>query len=138
VTSTGPPVDAPVILVAEDEPPVRDMVALVLRTAGYRTVLCADGEEAIAALTREAQIDLALLDLRMPRLDGVHVIAAIRHHPLWHDIRVVVMSAYSDDLQARAVLEAGADRFLPKPFTVADLTAAISTELDAARRSPST
>lgn len=138
MTSAGDPAEAPVILVAEDEAPVRDMVALVLRTGGYRTVLCADGEEAITALTREPRIDLALLDLRMPRLDGMHVISAIRHHPIWSGIRVVVMSAYSDDVQAREVLDTGANRFLPKPFTVAALNEAISAELEAARGTDAT
>jgi CheY-like chemotaxis protein len=130
--STSPPDEAPVILVAEDEAPVRDLVALVLRTAGYRTVLCTDGEEAIAALTSEPRLDLALIDLRMPRLDGVQVIAAIRRHALWKSIRVVVMSAYSDDVQRRKVQEAGADRFLPKPFTVSALKEAVCEELEAA------
>jgi CheY-like chemotaxis protein len=134
MTLARAPAEAPVILIAEDEAPVREMVALVLRSGGYRTVMCADGEEAITALTRESRIDLALLDVRMPRLDGIHVISAIRRHPVWNNIRVVVMSAYSDELQAREVLGAGADRFLPKPFTVAALSEAISAELEFAQQ----
>lgn len=122
-----------VILIAEDETSVREMVALILRSAGHRPILCADGEEAIAALTSEPRIDLALLDLRMPRIDGLHVIRAIRAHPLWQGLRVLVMSAYSDEVQAGEVLAAGADAFLPKPFTVSDLTTAITRELDAAQ-----
>jgi CheY-like chemotaxis protein len=126
-----------VILIAEDEASVREMVALILRTAGHRPIPCADGEEAIAALTSEPHIDLALLDLRMPRIDGLHVIRAIRAHPLWQRLRVLVMSAYSDEVQAEEVLAAGADAFLPKPFTVPDLTSAITRELNAARAADS-
>jgi CheY-like chemotaxis protein len=122
-----------VILIAEDEASVRDMVALILRTAGHRPIACADGEEAIAVLTSEPHLDLALLDLRMPRIDGLHVIRAIRAHPLWQRLRVLVMSAYSDEVQAEEVLAAGADAFLPKPFTVPELRDAVTRELDAAR-----
>ena len=116
-TRPGPPV----VLVAEDEESLRSMLSLVLTGAGYAPLLCEDGAVAVAELDRQDRLDVALLDLRMPELSGPEVLARIRRHPAHHSLPVIAMSAYSDELQARELLSQGADAFLPKPFSVADL-----------------
>ena len=127
VTHPDPPSgEPPLVLVADDEASVRDMVALVLRTHGFRVRLCADGVEAMAAIDDGSHIDAALLDLRMPRASGSEVLAHIRRHDHHASLPVVAMSAYNDDQQAREVIAAGADAFLAKPFTVDQLTATIA------------
>jgi CheY-like chemotaxis protein len=121
--------DAPIVLVAEDEESVRSMISLVLRGRGYRPLLCADGREAIDQIEAGAQVDLVLMDIRMPRVGGIELVTTIRGRPELHDLPVIAMSAYNDEVQEREVLAAGADAFLPKPFTVQDLVAALASAL---------
>jgi CheY-like chemotaxis protein len=116
--------DALVILVAEDEESVRSMVALVLRSRGYRPLLCADGREALDRIDAGDRIDAVLMDIRMPRLGGIELVTHIRQRPALRSLPVIAMSAYNDQVQEREVLAAGANAFLAKPFTVDDLTAA--------------
>lgn len=115
----------PLILFAEDEAPVRDMLAVALRLSGYSSVPCIDGQDAVDRLATESDVALVLVDLRMPRLDGLGVIRHVRATPTLAHLPVVAMSAYSDELQQRAVVEAGADAFLPKPFTIQQLVTVI-------------
>jgi CheY-like chemotaxis protein len=132
VTDPNPPSTAPpLVLVADDEASVREMIALVLRTHGFRVRLCADGVEAMAAIDDGSRIDAALLDLRMPRASGSQVLEHIRRHDRHALLPVVAMSAYNDDQQAREVIAAGADAFLAKPFTVDELTSTIAALLAA-------
>ena len=121
-----PPGELPLILVAEDEASVREMIALVLRTHGFRVRLCVDGVEAMAAIDDGSHIDAALLDLRMPRASGSQVVEHIRRHDHHASLPVVAMSAYNDDQQAREVIATGADAFLAKPFTVDELTSTLT------------
>jgi CheY-like chemotaxis protein len=122
-----PPPSPPLILFAEDETPIRDMLALALKLSGYRVIPCADGQEAIEALAAEPGVDLVLVDLRMPRVAGIEVIRHIRAQASLANLPVIAMSAYSDDLQQREVAAAGANSFLPKPFTVQELLTSIAT-----------
>ncbi len=127
MTHPGPPTDdLPLILVAEDEASVREMIALVLRTHGFQVRLCADGVEAMAAIDDGSHIDAALLDLRMPRASGSQVVEHIRRHDRHASLPVVAMSAYNDEQQAREVIATGADAFLAKPFTVDELTSTLA------------
>lgn len=109
------------VLIAEDEASLRSMLQLALRGVGYEVVLCEDGQAAVEALEQQERIDIALLDLRMPRLSGQEVLARIRRHPRYAALPVVTMSAFSDDLQAAEVRARGASAFLPKPFSLVQL-----------------
>ena len=120
---------APVVLVAEDESSLRTMLELILRRGGYEPLLCADGAEAVQQIDRGTRIDGAILDLRMPRMTGDLVLARIRATRELERIPVIVTSAFNDDVQARAALDAGATDFLPKPFSVHDLTALLERRL---------
>ncbi len=97
------------------------MLALALKALGYRTVLFSDGMDAAAALDGGDDPDAVLLDVRMPRMNGIDLLRHIRAKPERATLPVVAMSAYSDELQAREMLEAGATAFLGKPFTIDEL-----------------
>jgi CheY-like chemotaxis protein len=117
------------VLVAEDEESVRAMLGIALRAAGFDPVLTADGQEALELLQGGLLPDLVLMDIRMPRMGGVELARTVRLDHRWDLIPLVAMSAYSDDLQEHEIRAAGADAFLPKPFTIADLRSMLSSLL---------
>ena len=123
--AASPTAQRPSVLLAEDDDSLRHMLELVLRREGYDVEACSDGLRALEALARaaagEARIDVALLDLRMPDASG----AQIRGNEALRSLRVIAMSGFSDAVQAEAARAAGADDFLPKPFSIARLTAAL-------------
>jgi len=119
----------PIILVAEDEESVRRMIGLVLRAAGYDSVLCADGLAAAEQLESGVAVDAVLMDLRMPRMGGLELVARIRRHPVLQSLPVVAMSAYNDEVQEREAIAAGANAFLAKPFTLLDLSRTLTAVL---------
>ncbi len=118
--------ELPLVLVAEDEDSVRQMVALALKAIGYRTVVFADGAAAAEAIDGGTVPDAVLLDVRMPRMNGIDLVRHIRARTETATTPVVAMSAYSDELQAREMIDAGANAFLAKPFTIEELRATMS------------
>jgi CheY-like chemotaxis protein len=78
--------------------------------------------------------DLVLMDIRMPRMGGVELARVVREQQRWDLIPLIAMSAYSDDLQEHEIKAAGADAFLPKPFTIADLRSMLWSLLPRDRR----
>ena len=125
------------VLVADDEEGVRTMVAMALRTQGFEPVLCADGDDVLAAIEGAEgggrAFDAALFDIRMPLLDGLSLVRQLRSRPDAQGLPMIVMSAYNDSLQEREVMEAGADGFLPKPFTIAELRSTIDEAISQRR-----
>ena len=115
--------EQPLVLVAEDEDSVRQMVALALKAIGYETVAFADGAAAAEAIDGGTTPDAVLLDVRMPRMNGIDLVRHIRARTETATTPVVAMSAYSDELQAREMIDAGANAFLAKPFTIEELRA---------------
>ena len=109
----------PLILVVEDDGTVRNLIATTLKSNDYRFLTAADGEAAIAAASTR-QPDIVLLDLGLPDMDGVEVIHRIRS---WSQMPIIVISARSEDTDKIAALDAGADDYLTKPFSVAELLA---------------
>jgi len=122
------------VLVAEDEEGVRAMLGIALRAAGFEPLLCADGREALDQLEGGLEPDLVLMDIRMPRMGGVELARVVREQQRWDLIPLIAMSAYSDDLQEHEIKAAGADAFLPKPFTIADLRSMLWSLLPRDRR----
>ena len=111
----------PKILIAEDEPDIRDLVAFTLRFAGYEVVAANNGEEAVQVASREFP-DLILLDVRMPRMTGYDACRAIKANPELKDIPVVFLSAKGQESEIQTGLDAGAEEYLLKPFAPDQLT----------------
>ena len=110
------------ILVVDDEPSVADLVAIVLRHRGQRVVTAHDGAEALRSAETQP-FDVVVLDLMMPRMDGMEVCRALRDDPRHDETRIVLCSAAEESsVDWRS---AGADAFLPKPFDVDSLAHAI-------------
>ena len=109
----------PLILVVEDDGTVRNLIATTLKSNEYRYLTAPDGESAISAASNQ-QPDIVLLDLGLPDIDGVEVIKRIR---CWSQMPIIVISARSEDADKIAALDAGADDYLTKPFSVAELLA---------------
>ena len=111
----------PKILIAEDEPDIRDLVAFTLRFAGYEVIAANNGEEAVQTASREFP-DLILLDVRMPRMTGYDACRAIKANPELKDIPIVFLSAKGQESEIQTGLEAGAEEYLLKPFAPDQLT----------------
>ena len=109
----------PLILVVEDDPPVRNLITTTLRTNDYRYLVAANGEAAIVEASSHNP-DIVLLDLGLPDMDGIQVIENIRS---WSNMPIIVISARSEDSDKINALDAGADDYLTKPFSVEELLA---------------
>lgn len=109
----------PLILVVEDDAPVRNLITTTLKANDYRYLVAANGESAILEASSHNP-DIVLLDLGLPDLDGVEVIARVR---TWSNMPIIVISARSEDRDKIDALDAGADDYLTKPFSVDELLA---------------
>ncbi|MBK9170127.1 MAG: sigma-54-dependent Fis family transcriptional regulator [Bryobacterales bacterium] len=122
------PVDTPTILVAEDEPDVRGHLKSMLQAEGYGIAEAGDGDECIQVLRgRDGGVDLVLLDLQMPRQDGLTTLREIRK--LDRELPVVVLSGTTSTTRAAQAIQFGAADFLAKPVREAALRESISKNL---------
>ena len=122
------------VLVVEDEPRIRDLVALHLGLEGLEVVPIGDGQEALR-LSREVQFDLMVLDLMLPGLDGVTLCRAIRREKLNGDVPILMLTARREESDKVLGLDSGADDYLTKPFGVRELVARVRALLRRPRRS---
>ena len=109
----------PVVLVIEDDAPVRNLIVTTLKTHDYRFLTAKDGAEAIM-MASSHNPDVVFLDLGLPDMDGIDVIRQIRS---WSNMPIIVISARSEDTDKIEALDAGADDYLTKPFSVEELLA---------------
>ena len=109
------------ILIAEDEPDIRELVAFTLRFAGHEVTTTSNGEE---ALNQASLIipDLILMDVRMPRMTGYDACRAMKADSTLKDIPIVFLSAKGQDSEIQTGLDAGAEEYLLKPFAPYQLT----------------
>ena len=107
------------ILVVEDDAPVRNLITTTLKAHKYRYLTAPNGESAILEASTHNP-DVMLLDLGLPDMDGVDVIRKIR---TWTNLPIIVISARSEDTDKIDALDAGADDYLTKPFSVEELLA---------------
>jgi DNA-binding response OmpR family regulator len=114
-----------IILVAEDETDIRNLLKLSLEQEGYQVLAVADGLAALA-LFREQPVDLAVLDIMMPRLDGLNLLRKIRETST---MPIIMLTARGEDMDKILGLGLGADDYLAKPFNMAELTARIAALL---------
>ena len=109
------------ILIAEDERDIRDLVAFTLRFAGHEVFAASNGEEALE-MAPNVNPDLILMDVRMPRMTGYEACKAMKQNPDLKDIPVVFLSAKGQENEIQQGLEAGAEKYLLKPFAPDQLT----------------
>ncbi|MGN0975446.1 MAG: response regulator [Gemmiger sp.] len=107
------------ILVVEDDAPVRNLITTTLKAHDYRFLAAENGESAVMEAASHNP-DVMLLDLGLPDMDGVEVIRRIR---AWSNLPIIVISARSEDTDKIDALDAGADDYLTKPFSVEELLA---------------
>jgi DNA-binding response OmpR family regulator len=117
------------ILVVEDEPRLGEILRLYLERDGYQVTVVSDGRAAVAAVDAEP-VDLVVLDLMLPGLNGEAVLSAIRERG---DTPVLIASAKRSDLERIAGLRMGADDYLAKPFNPNELTARVAAVLRRSR-----
>lgn len=109
----------PIILTVEDDPAVRNLISVTLETHNYKFIPAATGEAAILEAVSHNP-DIMLLDLGLPDIDGIEIIKKIRQ---WSKLPIIVISARTEDRDKIDALDAGADDYLTKPFSVEELLA---------------
>ena len=109
----------PLVLVVEDDRPVRNLIVTTLKSHDYRYLTAENGKNAIMEASSHNP-DMVLLDLGLPDIDGTEVITNIRG---WSNMPIIVISARSEDSDKITALDAGADDYLTKPFSVEELLA---------------
>jgi len=126
-------VSAPLVLVAEDDADILDLVELRLKQEGCEVVTARDGEEALR-LAAERRPALALLDIQMPKVDGYEVTRRLRADAATRGMAIIILTASVRESELARAFEAGADDFLRKPFSPSDLAARVRARLESAAR----
>jgi two-component system alkaline phosphatase synthesis response regulator PhoP len=108
------------ILIAEDEPDIRELIRLALQYNGYEVISASDGAEAVE-LARANSFDLIMLDVRMPRLTGYEACRQMRQMETTKEVPIIFLSAKGQEAEVDEGLEAGADRYILKPFAPIEL-----------------
>jgi DNA-binding response OmpR family regulator len=111
---------APSVLVVDDEPNIVVSLEYLLQRAGYEVRVARDGAEALRALA-EKKPDLILLDAMMPVRDGYDVCQTVRANPAMKDVRILMLTAKSRDVDQEKALALGADDYVTKPFSTREL-----------------
>jgi two-component system KDP operon response regulator KdpE len=113
------------VLIVDDEKPLRDFMRRNLEVRGYATISAANGLEALATFNTH-NIDLVIMDVMMPRMDGLETIRRIRQVSL---LPIIVLSALGEEIDKVRALNLGADDYLTKPFGVGELLARVQAVL---------
>lgn len=113
------------ILVVEDEQSTLEFISAILYSDGYHVIRAASGKKAIS-MTADNPVDVILLDLGLPDIDGMKVLKSIRE---WSDIPIIIVSARDNELDKVAALDAGAYDYITKPFGNNELLARIRTAI---------
>lgn len=114
------------ILIVEDDKDIRDGVDIYLRNQGYLVFQACDGIEALNLMEKE-EIDLAIVDVMMPRMDGITMVMKMREKN--YDFPVIMLSAKSEEVDKIMGLNMGADDYVTKPFTTLELLARVNSHL---------
>ncbi|HEX9221253.1 MAG TPA: response regulator [Gemmatimonadaceae bacterium] len=114
------------ILVADDEPHIGRIIKMKLEQGPFRVSLAYDGQEALDFINNEDQVDLAVLDLMMPKLSGLDVLRQIREQERFKSLPCIILTAGGDAKHERDALALGATQFLTKPFSPKKLYALVA------------
>ena len=118
----------PVVLVVEDEPAQREVLAFNLDAEGYDVVQAANGEEALI-MVDEVMPDIIVLDWMMPNLSGIEVCRRLKMRPATRGISIIMLSAKSEEVDRVRGLETGADDYVIKPYSIVELMARVKAQL---------
>jgi DNA-binding response OmpR family regulator len=116
------------IVVADDDVDIRDLVEFKLTTLGHQIVTVADGSSAVDAC-RTSRPDLAVLDVMMPGLTGLEAVREIRSNPALKDIPVILLTARAQQSDVQTGYDSGADDYITKPFSPKDLASRVEALL---------
>ena len=114
------------ILVADDEPHIGRIIKMKLEQGPFRVSLAYDGQEALDFINSGEQLDLALLDLMMPKLSGLDVLRLVREQERFKSLPCIILTAGGDAKHERDALALGATQFLTKPFSPKKLYALVA------------
>lgn len=114
------------ILVCDDDKEIVEAIEIYLRQEGYNVLKAYDGEEALKVLKREEKVDLLVIDVMMPRLDGIRATLKIREE---NSLPIIILSAKSEDADKILGLNVGADDYVTKPFNPLELVARVKSQL---------
>ena len=113
------------VLVVEDDKEIRDGIEIYLKNQGYEVSKAEDSVQGLELIEKE-EIHLAIVDVMMPRMDGIHMVMELRKH---HDFPVIMLSAKSEEVDKIMGLNMGADDYVTKPFTPLELLARVNSHL---------
>ena len=123
------------VLVADDNVPAAEVLALALQMLGQETCVVHDGEQALA-LAGDFLPDLAILDIGMPKLDGLDLARALRRMPELAGTRLVALSGWGQPQDRKLALEAGFDRHIPKPIGIETLEELLRETVEGRKPAP--
>jgi two-component system alkaline phosphatase synthesis response regulator PhoP len=114
------------VLVADDEPHIGRIIKMKLEQGPFKVSLAYDGEEALELINNDERVDLALLDLMMPKLSGLDVLRKVREQERFKSLPCIILTAGGDAKHERDALALGATQFLTKPFSPKKLYALVA------------
>ena len=119
------------VLIVDDEPNIVLSLEFLMKQQGYETRVARDGDEALAEVER-FRPDLVVLDVMLPRRDGFEVCQRLRADG-WSDLKILMLTAKGRDVEIEKGLALGADGYVTKPFSTAELVARVADMLEGAR-----
>jgi DNA-binding response OmpR family regulator len=119
------------VLIVDDEPNIVLSLEFLMKQQGYETRVATDGDEALAEVER-FRPDLVLLDVMLPRRDGFEVCERLRADG-WSELKILMLTAKGRDVEVEKGLALGADGYVTKPFSTAELVARVADMLEGAR-----
>lgn len=132
-TMTEPIDKKTTILVVDDDPALQKLVILLLERAGFATISALNATEAASHLRKPPLPELLVLDLMLPEISGIEFLKQLRAKSVFDELPVIILSALADPAQIREGLDAGADRYLTKPYLANNLIKTVQDVLKAGR-----
>jgi DNA-binding response OmpR family regulator len=128
MTDAAPERESPVVLAADDDADILELVAFRLERSGYTVLQARDGEEALQ-VALESKPDLAILDVMMPKLDGFELTRRLRAEEATSRMPIILLTARAQDADVQQGFDAGADDYIRKPFSPQELRSRVQAIL---------